>query len=154
MATYEPGYSWDDENPLILYINGEEINLETKGVEYAKQFGQLTSWLGRYALPALMSAAEQGTLDEAGDFNIAVQLMSNFMDLGFSPESIIELSGILINKDRAFVEENFDPGWFIEALLRSYDHREGVRTAFARLYERFFLATSADAGDEEDQAQD
>ena len=51
-------------------------------------------------------------------------------------------------------EEYFDPGWFIEALLRSYDYRPGVKSAFMSLYQRFFLATRADASDAEGEASD
>lgn len=147
-------YSWDEERPLILYIEDHTIDLETKGIDYARQFGQLTSWLGHNALPALMGALETGALDEGDDSGMAINLLTNFMDLGFSPEAIVELSGILINRDREFVEEYFDPGWFIEALLRSYDNRPGVKSAFLSLYQRFFLAVQPDAGDEEDQASD
>jgi len=146
-------YRWDDERPLVLYIEDEEINLETKGVEYARQFGNLTSWLGRHALPALMSAADSGDF-EKNDISVVVSLLSNFMDLGFTPEAIVELSGILINRDAAFVEEHFDPGWFVEALLRSYDNRPGVKSAFGSLYQRFFLATRANADDAEGEASD
>jgi len=147
-------YRWDEKNPLILYINDEEINLETKGVAYASQFGRLTSWIGRYALPALAGALDSGAISEEDDYNVAFNLIANFMDFGFSPESIVELSGILINRGDAFVEENFDPGWFVEALLRSFDHRPGVKAAFASLYQRFFLATRADASDEAGEASD
>lgn len=147
-------YRWDDENPLILFIEDQKINLDTKGVEYARQFGNLTSWLGRNALPALMSAFDEGSLSEGGDYAVAVNLISNFMDLGFTPEAIVELAGIIINKDEAFVEEYFDPGWFVEALLRSFDHRQGVRSAFSSLYQRFFLAVRSDTDDAEDEAQD
>lgn len=146
-------YTWDEKDPLVLHIEGHKINLDTKGVEYARQFGGLASWIGKYALPALMAAAETGELDNS-DFDTAISLLTNLFDYGFSPDSMIELAGILINKDRDFVEEYFDPGWFIEALLRSYDHRPGVRAAFGRLYERFFLGTPTNAGDEEDQAHD
>ena len=147
-------YRWDDENPLILYIEitddglEEKINLDTKGVAYAAQFGALTSWLGRNALPALMTASDSGQL-EGTDIDVAVSLLTNIMDLGFSPDSMIELAAILINKDQAFVEEYFDPGWFIEALMRSFDYRQGVKTAFLRLYERFLVGTPANTGDEE-----
>jgi len=147
-------YKWDEERPLILYIEDQEVNLETKGVEYAKQFGQLTSWLGRNALPALMGALESGQLEQTDDYSVAINLMSNFMELGFTPEALVELSGIIINRDKAFVEEYFDPGWFIEALLRSFDYRPGVKSAFASLYQRFFLATRSDGDDEEGQASD
>ena len=146
-------YRWDEENPLVLYIEEEEVNLDTKGVEYARQFGALTSWLGRNALPALMSAADSGDLDGT-DFDVAINLLTNIMDLGFSAEAMVELAGILINKDQAFVEEHFDPGWFIESVLRSFDYRSGVKIAFMRIYERFFLGAQPDPGDEEDQAHD
>lgn len=147
-------YRWDEKDPLVLYIGKEKINLDTKGVEYARQFGQLTSWLGRYALPALMTAADTGELEGVTNIDVVASLLTNFLELGFTPESIVELSAILINKDVAFVEEHFDPGWFVEALLRSFDHREGVRIAFVRIYERFFLASPANEGDAEGQAQD
>ena len=146
-------YRWDDEELLVLYIDDERIDLDTKGLEYAKQFGALTSWIGRNALPALLGAAETGEL-EGTDLDVAVNLLTNIMDLGFSAESMLELAGILINKDAAFVEEHFDPGWFIEALLRSYDYRPGVKTAFVRLYERFFVGTQPDAGDAEGKTHD
>jgi len=142
-------YEWSEEDPLVLIIDEQIINLDTKGIDYARQFGNLTSWLGKYALPALMSAAETGQLESESDYATVVTLLTNLMDYGFSPESMIELASILINKDKKFVEEYFDPGWFVEALLRSYDHRPGVRVAFMRLYERFFLAAPADEGDGE-----
>jgi hypothetical protein len=147
-------YEWSDKDPLVLVIEGNKINLDTKGVEYAKQFGRLTSWLGRYAIPALISAAESGTLEGTSDFDIASRLLSDIMNFGLTPESMIELASIIINKDEAFVEEFFDPGWFVEALLRSYDSRPGVRVAFARLYERFFLAKAPDTGDAEGKTSD
>ena len=147
-------YRWDDENSLVLYIEDERIDLETKGIEYARQFGQLTSWLGRYALPALAGALDSGAIEVEDDYSVAFNLLANFMDLGFSPESLVELSGILINRGPEFVEEYFDPGWFVEALLRSYDHRPGVKSAFTSLYQRFFLATRANTDDAEDEAQD
>jgi len=147
-------YRWDEENPLVLYIEDEEVNLETKGVEYARQFGRLTSWLGRYALPALASALDAGDIEQGDDYSVAFNLLANFMDLGFSPESLVELSGILINRDDAFVEEYFDPGWFVEALLRSFDYRPGVKSAFVSLYQRFFLAIRTNSDDAEDQASD
>jgi len=146
-------YRWDDEFPLVLYIEDEQVNLETKGIEYARQFGQLTSWLGKYALPALMSASDSGDLDQ-NDVSVVVSLLTNFMDLGFTPEAIVELAGILINKDAKFVEEYFDPGWFVEALLRSYDYRPGVKAAFTSVYQRFFLATRAKPVDAKDEASD
>ena len=147
-------YRWDEENPLLLYIEDQEIDLDTKGVEYARQFGHLTSWLGRNALPALMGAVESGSLEQSDDYGVAINLLTGFMDLGFSSEAIVELAGILINKDQAFVEEYFDPGWFVEALLRSYDYRPGVKSAFVSLYQRFFLATRTDSGDAEGEASD
>lgn len=147
MANYE----WKSD--LVIVIDGEEINLETKGVEYAKQFGGLTSWIGRYALPALMTAAESGEMD-GSELDVATKLLSGIMELGFSPESMLELSSILLNKDIDYVSEHFDPGWFVEALLRSYDYRPGIKKAFVGMYERFFLARRIDEGDQEDQAQD
>ena len=146
-------YRWDEKDPLILYIEDQEIDLDTKGIEYARQFGALTSWLGKYALPALMGATDTGQL-EGTDVDVAISMLTNVMDLGFSADAMIELAGILINKETEFVEEFFDPGWFIEALLRSYDHRPGVKTAFTRLYERFFLGAQAKSRDEEGEALD
>lgn len=147
-------YEWDEKNPLLLTIEGHKINLDTKGVEYAGQFGRLTGWLGKYAIPALLSAAESGTLEGSSDFDVASKLLADVMNLGLTPESMLELAAIIINKDEEFVGEYFDPGWFVEALLRSYDNRPGVRIAFARLYERFFLGAQPDTGDEEDKASD
>lgn len=150
MANYE----WVEKEPLVIIIDGETIDLEVKGVAYARQFGKLTSWLGKYALPALLSAAESGDLENASNVDMLSSLIGSFFDLGFTPESMVELGSILLDKDEKFVEEHFDPGWFIEVLLVSYDYKPGIRKAFVKLYERFFLAAPADSGDEAYQASD
>ena len=147
-------YKWSDKDPLVIYIEDEKIDLNVKGVAYARQFGKLTSWLGKYALPALLSAAETGDLEATNNIDLLSNLIGSFFDLGFTPESMVELGAILLDKNEAYVEENFDPGWFVEVLLVSFDYKPGIKNAFVKLYERFFLAVPTDAGDEAYQASD
>jgi len=76
------------------------------------------------------------------------------MQYGVSPEAMIELGAIVLNTDKSFVEENFDPGWFVDGIITLIDNKPGIKGAVTRLYERFFLAAGEDTGDQKDQAQD
>jgi hypothetical protein len=152
----EEEYFWRTDDPLIFRIGGEEINLDKKGRAYAEQFGNLTAWLGTYGLSGLFSAYDSGVLaaDSVSDVEMLVSALSHVVQFGAGPDAMIELGSVLLGKDKEFVEENFDPGWFVDALVSLIDNKPGIKGAFVRLWQRFFLATGDAAGVEEDQASD
>jgi hypothetical protein len=153
----EEEYFWRTDDPLIFRIGGEEISLDKKGRDYAEQFGNLTAWLGTYGLSGIFSAYEAGIIGEDGsdsDVEMLVSSLSHIVQSSVGPDAMIELGSVLIGRDKDFVEEHFDPGWFVDALVSLIDNKPGIKGAFVRLWQRFFLAAGDSAATEEDQASD
>lgn len=151
----DEAYKWRTKTHGVFDIGGKKINLMPKGYEYARQFGRISSWLGTYGLSAFMYADEEGALDDSGDqLGQISKLISVIFEHGMTPDAMIELGIALTGEDEDFIAENFDPGWLVDGILLIFDEREGVRLAFQRLWERFFLAAEPDSEDKKDQTQD
>lgn len=149
------GYEVLSDKKAIV-IDGKEFRLVKKGADYARQFGNLTSWLGTHALAGLMQASEAGVLDvdDATGQGTAISLISFLMSESITPEAMVELSAILIGSDYEFAEEHFDPGWLVEAGIMVLTEQDGIVKAIRRVWDQFFLVSEQVEVDAEGQARD
>ena len=145
-------YEWRvDGSPTVFEVGGQRFDIDKRGVEYAAQFGRLTAWLGTNGVGALMAAYDAGVIsDEDVDGNVSIDVLSRVMEYGLTPEAVIDLGAIILGCDYEFAEEHFDPGWLGDGVLTLLDVKPGISAAFARVWERFFLAGEQPAGVEED----
>ena len=142
-----------NEGQTVITVGGEEFQVYKRGPERAAQFGKLTAWLGTYALSGLLMANEAGVIGDTNDVGDISRLLSFILSESVSGEALIELGAIMLGSEYEFAAEHFDEGWFIEMFVITLSN-PGLRRAFSRVWEMFFLAGGEGELDEADQAQD
>jgi len=147
-------YEWRTSDPTVFEIAGRRINLMKRGAEYAEQFGKLTGWIGTHGIGAFFAANEAGIFrGGTSDADIAIRTVSFMLNEGIKPDALIDLGAITLGVEREFVEENFDPGWFVDAIMTLLEERPGIAQAITRVIERFLVAREPSSERGSDKAQ-
>lgn len=137
---------WQTDDPTVFSIGGQDINVIKKGRDYARQSGRIMSWLSRYGITAIQQVRESGLYTEGQEVEIYT-FLTTALGLVLDEEALIELAIAVLAEDKALIEENFDPGWLIDAMLLTWQEQAGIRYAIRRFASTFF----GGAGQEESE---
>lgn len=133
-------YYWQTDDPTVFLVGGKTFNIVKRGMEYAKQTGSITSWLGLHGTNALLKFQEIGREGEGAASEDTLTFLGRALSAALEPDAVIDLAAVLLGCDRAFAEEHFDIGWLLDALMVVWEKQPGIQFAVRRFANRFFGA--------------
>jgi len=123
---------WDPgDEPTVIWLGGESIELLQRGRAQLDQIGKLRDWLNVWARPLMEGV---GKSKKKGDDDDAQQMGINMILQLLDPGALLELGCVLTLCEETFVEEYFDIGWVLDAAGKIMKNQPAIQ----RLTQGFF----------------